>query len=413
MKKFEIPEYFKSGFINKIKEKRNLLDPRRKDFSPTRLNFDGVTIYLARHFGFCFGVQNAIEIAYKTIEQNKGGNIYLLSEMIHNPLVNKDLEERGLRFILNSRGEQLIEWGKIKKEDIVIIPAFGASLETVELLKNKGLAVERYETTCPFVEKVWNKAVLLGERGFTVVIHGKANHEETKATFSRAVIKAPSVVVRDIWETKTLAKIILGEIPPQKFYEIFKGKYSEGFDVGKHLSKIGVVNQTTMLAEETQAISALIKSTLELKYGKENLPEHFADTRDTLCYATNDNQNATAKLLESDADFGIVIGGYNSSNTTHLVELLEKKFKIFFISDDSKLLDNGGVLHFDVKTRKEVLTKNFLGKKPVKLAITSGASCPDSVVEKVIFKLLKVLNVDVSRIKFDEIFKTEKEFRQN
>jgi len=404
MRKFEIPEYFKSGFINKIKEKRNILDPRRQDFTPTELNFGKVVFYLARHFGFCFGVQNAIEIAYRTIEENKNKNIYLLSEMIHNPLVNKDLEARGVKFVFNSKGEQLIPWSKIKKNDIVIVPAFGASLEIKNILKQKELQVEKYETTCPFVEKVWNKAAQLGEQNFTVVIHGKANHEETKATFSHARATAPSVIIKDFNEAKILSGIILGKIKGDKFYEIFRGKYSDGFDVNRHLNKIGVVNQTTMLAQETQKISSLIKETMEKKFGRDNLNFHYADTRDTLCYATNDNQKATMELLNSDADFGIVIGGYNSSNTTHLVELLESKFKIFFIYNEENILENGTIRHFDIVNKVEKLTANFFPpKNKIKIILTSGASCPDAVVEKVIFKILNLLQIEFNNKTLKEV----------
>ena len=388
MKKFEIPNIYRSSFITRIKNARKDLDPRKKDFTPTLLDFGPVRFYLARHFGFCYGVENAIEIAYKTIEENPGKKIYLLSEMIHNPGVNKDLEKLGVKFLMDTSGKQLIDWNQLSKDDIVIIPAFGTTLEIEKKLNEIGINPYRYNTTCPFVEKVWNRSEQFGNDDFTVIIHGKSYHEETRATFSHSKTKAASVIVRDIEETKLLASFILDEKPIDEFYEIFQGKYSEGFDIEKDLEKVGVVNQTTMLATETQAIADLLKDTMIKKYGAENIKNHFADTRDTLCYATNDNQEATYGLLKESADFAIVVGGYNSSNTSHIVELCEEKLPTFFISSEEKILSDKSISHFDFHTHKEIETENFLPKKEiVDIILTSGASCPDAVVEAVLRKI--------------------------
>ena len=394
MRKFEIPEHYKSSIISAIKRKREALDPKRKDYSPTVLDFGKAVFFIARHFGFCFGVQNAVEIAYDTLERNKGKRIFLLSEMIHNPAVNEDLASRGLRFVFTSEGEQLIPWEEISSEDIVIIPAFGVSLEVEEILKKKGLDTRTYNTTCPFVERVWKKSAELGNKDFTVIIHGKRKHEETIATFSHARKHSPSVIVRDLNEAKLLGKIILNELPTSEFFELFRDKYSENFDPKKDLEKVGVVNQTTMLASETQEISEYFKEVMTLKYGEKNIHKHFADTRDTLCYATNDNQRATIELSKTDADLALVIGGYNSSNTTHLAELLAESFPVYFISDAEQIISLGKIRHFDFRNRREIYTENFLPKKEkVKIAFTSGASCPDSEFEKVLVKMLNLLNV--------------------
>ncbi len=389
MRKFNIPDKYRSSFISEIKQLTKIKDPLKKDFSPSLLDFGKVVFYLARHFGFCFGVENAIEKAYTILEENPEKNIFLLSEMIHNPLVNKDLEKRGLRFLFDYSGKQLISWEKVTKEDIVIIPAFGVSLETAEILESKGLDVRKYDTTCPFVQKVWNKSAELGNKGYTVIIHGKKNHEETIATFSHARESSPSVIVRDLAEAKLLGKIILGQIPKEKFFDLFANKYSAGFNPEKDLQKVGVVNQTTMLASETQSISEYFKEVMIRKYGAENIKQHFADTRDTLCYATNDNQRATMALTKTDADFAVVVGGYNSSNTTHLAEILTKKFKVYFISDESKIISSEEISHFDFENKITTSTKNYLpNKAQIKIAITSGASCPDKTVENVILKFL-------------------------
>lgn len=388
MKKFDIPNIYRSSFITRVKNARKDLDPRKKDFTPTLLDFGPVRFLLARHFGFCYGVENAIEIAYKTIVENPGKRIYLLSEMIHNPGVNRDLENLGVKFLMNTSGKPLIEWNELTNEDIVIIPAFGTTLEIEQKLNEIGINPYRYNTTCPFVEKVWNRSEQLGKDNFTVIIHGKSYHEETRATFSHSKTSAASIIVRDIEETKLLASFILNERPAEEFYEIFKAKYSEGFDFKRDMQKAGVVNQTTMLATETQAISDLLRDTMIKKYGAENLKEHFADTRDTLCYATNDNQEATYGLLKETADFAIVVGGYNSSNTSHIVELCEEKLSTYFISSEEKILNSKSIKHFSIHQHKEIETENFLPLKDVvDIILTSGASCPDAVVESVLRKI--------------------------
>ena len=393
MKRFETPNYYRSSIVSKIKELRKKEDVRKKDFSPTALDFGNVKFLIARHFGFCYGVENAIEIAYKTVEENPGRKIFLLSEMIHNPLVNLDLQSRGVKFIMDAYGNQLVEWNEINAEDIVIIPAFGTTLEIESLLMRKGINTVKFNTTCPFVEKVWNRAEDLGKEKFTVIIHGKAKHEETRATFSRSQQTAPSLIIRNIDEAVIISKIIIGEIIESEFYKYFEGKYSKDFNVTKDLKKIGVVNQTTMLASETQAIADILRETMGEKYGTETLKEHFADTRDTLCYATNDNQSATIGLKQEAADLAIVIGGYNSSNTSHLVELLEEKFPTYFISGAEKIISQKVISHFDLHTYKEKSTENYLPRKAkLTIAITSGASCPDSVVDDVLIKLLSFFN---------------------
>ncbi len=354
MKNFEIPQFYRSNFITRIKEARKLDDPRKKDFTPTKLEFGPVNFFIARHFGFCYGVENAIEISYSTIKENPGKRIFLLSEMIHNPDVNSDLMNRGVKFVMDTSGRQLIDWNEIKSDDIVIIPAFGTTLETEAILKKKNIDTVKFNTTCPFVEKVWTRSEQIGQKGFTIVIHGKHYHEETRATFSHSVVNTPSIIVRDFEETKILCDVILGKISSKEFYRIFNKKYSENFDIEKDLQQVGVVNQTTMLATETQEIADLLKDVMIKKHGEQNLKEHFADTRDTLCYATNDNQEATYGLLKQEADFAIVVGGYNSSNTGHIVELCEQKLKTFFISGADKIISEKEIKHYDLKEEKKL-----------------------------------------------------------
>lgn len=399
MKSFNIPGFYRSSFITRIKNSRKDSDPRKKDFTPTLLDFGPVRFYLARHFGFCYGVENAIEIAYKTIEENPGKRIFLLSEMIHNPGVNNDLLNLGVKFLMDTAGRQLIDWNELTSEDIVIIPAFGTTLEIEQKLNALGINPYLYNTTCPFVEKVWNRSNQLGEEEYTVIIHGKSYHEETRATFSHSKTSSKSLIIRDLKEAKLLSSFILEEIPSDEFYKDFIDKFSDNFDVKTDLVKVGVVNQTTMLATETQAIADLLKDTMIKKYGIDEIQNHFADTRDTLCYATNDNQEATYGLLKAEADFAIVVGGYNSSNTSHIVELCEEKLPTYFISSEEKILSEERIKHFNLHNHNEIETENYLPQKDVvTILLTSGASCPDATVERVLRKIHsyfpEVINVD-------------------
>ncbi len=410
MKTFNVPIIYRSPLITAIKNRRRQQDKMKKDFTPALLDLGDLHIYLARHFGFCYGVENAIEISFRTIDENPGRRIFLLSEMIHNPQVNADLQSRGITFLQDTHGRQLISFEELSAEDIVIIPAFGTTLEIEEKLRSIGIHTEKYNTTCPFVEKVWNRSAQIAKKNYTIIVHGKPGHEETRATFSHAAADTPTVVVKDMQEAQELAAYItLGKKANEaggadqrtkdefhkkiaEFYTRFKGQYSEGFDVQKDLQRIGVVNQTTMLASDTQAIADFLKLTMTDTYALTEsasaVEERFADTRDTLCYATLDNQSAIAGLLETPADLAIVVGGYNSSNTSHLVELCEEKLPTYFISSEEKILSETAILHYNFHRKEEGMTHNWLpGSKPARVLISSGASCPDALVEAVIRKL--------------------------
>jgi 4-hydroxy-3-methylbut-2-enyl diphosphate reductase len=388
MKAFNVPEFYRSPIISKIKQYRKIQDPRKKDNSPTLLDFGAVQFLIARHFGFCYGVENAIEISFKALDENPGKRIFLLSQMIHNPDVNNDLIERGVQFLQDTNGKQLIPFDTLTPDDVVIIPAFGAPLDIIDLLESKKIKTEAYNTTCPFVERVWKKSESIGKENYTIIIHGKHSHEETKATFSRSDKHNKAIIVRDITESKLLADYILGNKSKEQFAIDFNGRYSTDLNLDIDLQRIGVINQTTMLASETQEIADYFKTVMMEKYGAINIGNHFADTRDTLCYATNENQDATYGLLEAEADLAIVVGGYNSSNTSHLVELCERKFHTYFISSEKEILNKNTIQHFDYPNKKHVSTSDFLpDKKTVRIIITSGASCPDSIIEGVIHKI--------------------------
>ncbi len=388
-RQFDIPIFYKSPIITRVKKAREISDPLKRDLLPSTLDFGPVRFVLARHFGFCFGVENAIEIAYKTLEAHPERRIFFLSEMIHNPVVNRDLQDRGVRFIFAPSGEQLVPWEKLVAEDIVVVPAFGTTLEIQEELENRGIDPYTYNTTCPFVEKVWKRSIQLGEAGYTVVVHGRAKHEETRATFSHSSRSSPTVVVLDQKEARILGDVITGTLGGGAFLESFGQKCSPGFDPDRHLKRIGVVNQTTMLASETREISQVLRRALADRYGEDRIGEHYADTSDTLCYATNENQNATNELVRQGADLALIVGGYNSSNTTHIVELCEERMPAYFIKDAGEILSASRIHHFVPKKRKVETSGPWLPeKRPVDVALSSGASCPDAVMDEVLIRVL-------------------------
>jgi 4-hydroxy-3-methylbut-2-enyl diphosphate reductase len=397
MKQFEVPTGYRSRLITAIKQKRKADDKLKKDFTPTLLDLGTVQFYLARHFGFCYGVENAIDIAYKTIEENKGKRIYLLSEMIHNPQVNADLIQKGVQFLHDTNGNVIIPLSALTANDVVMIPAFGTTLELEKIIQDKGIEIQNYNTTCPFVEKVWNRSEQIAKKGYSIIIHGKPKHEETRATFSHAAANTPTLIVNDMEETILLGDYILGKMSASDFEKYFAGRFSNGFDPLIDLEKIGVVNQTTQLATDTQAISDYLKQIIIQKYGAANIEAHFADTRDTLCYATNDNQSAVIGLLETSADLAIVMGGKNSSNSSHLVELCEQKLPTYFIDDASKIVNETEIIHTDWKNKSAHKINGYLpNKAPVKILMTSGASCPDAVVESVIQKITGYFNQEAA-----------------
>lgn len=398
MKTFQVPSTYRSPLISALKAKRKEADKLKKDFTPSLLDLGPVQFFLARHFGFCYGVENAIEIAFRTVEENPGKRIFLLSEMIHNPFVNRDLQALGVRFIMDTYGNPIVDFAEITPDDVVLIPAFGTTIRIEEKLRGLGIPIEKYDTTCPFVEKVWNRSAQIAEKGYTIVVHGKPTHEETRATFSHSAVHAPTVVVNDMKETIELAKYVTGEKPGEQFYIEFAGRFSEDFDVNKDLQRIGVVNQTTMLATDTQAIADYLKQVIMTHHGLDDssIGERFADTRDTLCYATNDNQSAVLGMLEQKADLAIVVGGRNSSNTSHLVELCEEKLPTFFIRSEEDILSASEILHANWHTREESVISNWLpAHRPVQILVTSGASCPDSIVDAVLRKVSSLFNVAI------------------
>lgn len=388
-KEFQIPDMYKSPIIRLVKEATKITDPMKKDLTPTLLDFGPVQFFVPRHFGFCYGVENAIDIAYRAVEEHPDKNIYLLSEMIHNPTVNEDLLGRGVQFLQDTAGNQLVPFSSLSSEDIVIVPAFGTTLEIEAELKKIGIDPYQFNTTCPFVEKVWKRGKQLGKKDYALVVHGKYEHEETRATFSHSADHSAVVVVLNPEEAKVLAEIMTEERPLSDFEEYFGHKATPGFNPLEDLKRFGVINQTTMLATETQEVMDILKVATIERFGEADILDHFADTSDTLCYATNENQSATLELAKQPADIAVVVGGYNSSNTMHLVEILEHSFPTYHVRDASEFKSENEVHHFDQWKKEVLITKDWLpSKRPLRVAITSGASCPDVLVDEVMLKLL-------------------------
>jgi 4-hydroxy-3-methylbut-2-en-1-yl diphosphate reductase len=389
-KEFEIPAMYKSPVIRKVKEAHKITDPRKKDLAPTELNFGPITFLIPRHFGFCYGVENAIDIAYRTVDENPDKNIYLLSEMIHNPTVNEDLQKKGVKFLFETDGSVRIPFEDLNSDDVVIVPAFGTTLEIEEKLKKKGINPYQYNTTCPFVEKVWKRGNQLGKKGYSLVVHGKHEHEETRATFSHSADHSEVVVVLNPAEARILAEIMTEKRPLEEFEKYFGHKSTPNFNPLKDFEFFGVINQTTMLATETQEVMEILKTAAREKFGEENVLDHFADTSDTLCYATNENQTATYALADAEPDIAIVVGGYNSSNTMHLVEILEQHCPTYHVRDAGEFDSPETIQHFNQWKKKILTTENWLPteKRGLRIALTSGASCPDVLVDEVLLKIL-------------------------
>jgi len=378
--------------------------------TPARLDFGAVSYSLPSHFGFCLGVQNAIERAYETLAAHPERRVFMLSELIHNPFVNEDLKARGLRYLQTDKGEPVVDpdtgrpyWESVTSEDVVVIPAFGAREEDKRRLIERGLPLNRYDATCMLVEKVWKAARRHGERGYTVIIHGKAEHEETKATFSNSAGVAPTVVARNLEEARQLGAAIEADEPDEK-RRLFGGlerHASPGFDPARHLERVAVVNQTTLLRNETLKIIEYLETVFALKHGAERVGEHLAQESkgDTLCYATQVNQDALSKALEEPADAALVVGGRNSSNTFQLYRLCGRHFgeRAHYIQSEANILSPGEIEHYvfpynpkDPKQGRHV-RRPFLdlsrAQEPVRILLTGGASCPDGILQQVIFKI--------------------------
>jgi 4-hydroxy-3-methylbut-2-enyl diphosphate reductase len=354
-----------------------------------------ITIKLAKEFGFCYGVERAIDLAYAARRVFPDQPIYILGEIIHNPEVNDQIRAMGIRFLTGS--EKNADINDLKEGDIVIIPAFGTDIKTMEQLKDKG--VRFVDTTCGDVMSVWKRVRQYASESVTSIIHGKSWHEETKATSSRAMANGEGhyLVLFTLNETDYVCNYIVNGGNKKECLEKFKGAYSDGFDPDLHLQKIGVANQTTMLRGETEEVQRRLREAMAKKYGEENLNLHFRFF-DTICGATQDRQDALQQLLNKPLDLLIVIGGYNSSNTSHLAEMGEAKLPTYFIKNASKIVSDKIIIHYNQHLQKEVQTENWMPQRESVVGITAGASCPNNLIEEVIVKLLELKGINADEV---------------
>lgn len=381
---------------------------------PAMLDFGAVRYVIPSHFGFCLGVKNAIERAYESLAENPGRRVFMLSELIHNPFVNEDLLQRGLLYLQSDKGvpfkvgggpsgpgpSETLLWDTLTSDDVVIIPAFGATDEDKKRLVRKGIRVAQYDATCMLVEKVWKAARTFGREGFTVVIHGKSEHEETKATFSNSRRHAPSLIIRNLDEARLLGDYITAPSVTKRTALLarFAGLRTPDFDPTRHLDRIAVVNQTTLLMNETAAIIDYFKAVFVAKYGEAGGADHVggAGRKDTLCYATQVNQDALQRALNEPLDAAFIVGGKNSSNTYQLYRLCEQKLgpRAFFIQSEKSILSPDKIMHYVFPSagrgsagHTEMMPLWPDCQTPKTVLITGGASCPDGLVQQVITRI--------------------------
>jgi 4-hydroxy-3-methylbut-2-enyl diphosphate reductase len=353
-----------------------------------------LTIKLAKQFGFCYGVERAIDLAYAARKVFPKQPIYILGEIIHNPEVNDQIRAMDIRSLSGKEKNADIE--DLQAGDVVIIPAFGTEVATRAKLEAKGCVF--VDTTCGDVMSVWKRVRQYSREAVTSIIHGKAWHEETKATSSQATATSGHyLVVFTLAETDYLCNYIVNGGNKQEFLEKFKGAYSTGFDPDVHLTAIGVANQTTMLRGETEEVQRRLKKAMQTRFGMENSEKHFRFF-DTICGATQDRQDALEKLLQHPLDLLLVIGGYNSSNTSHLAEMGEAKLPTFFIKNAAKMVSEKTILHYNLHQQAEVETHDWLPQGNVTIGITAGASCPNNLIEDVIRRLFELKGVSVQEL---------------
>ncbi len=374
----QVESHYRSEVVERLRQNGGLIE------------VNGLTVKLAKQFGFCYGVERAIDLAYAAAKVFEGRRLFILGEIIHNPEVNEQIHTLGIRNIVEE-GEQANVDG-LTPDDVVIVPAFGTDVTTLNRIKEAGCQI--VDTTCGDVMSVWKRVRQNANADLTSIIHGKAQHEETKATASRALLdgKGHYLVVLTLEETDFVCNYIRNGGNKAAFYEKFKGAYSEGFDPDIHLRRIGVANQTTMLRGETEEVQRRLESAIKDRDGAEQAKESFRFF-DTICGATQERQDALREMLANPLDLLLVVGGYNSSNTSHLAEMGEEKLPTYFIRNATRLETRERICHYNVHTREEQYSADWLPQLPITIGITAGASCPNNLIEETILRLFELHGV--------------------
>ncbi len=373
--KAEVMTHYRSELVDQLRIKGEVTCPNAQ-----------ITIKLAKEFGFCYGVERCIDLAYAALKVFPDKPLYILGEIIHNPEVNDQIRDMGIRFL--SGPNKIADIEDLTEDDIVIIPAFGTEVSIREKLEAKGC--QFVDTTCGDVMSVWKRVRTYAKEEVTSIIHGKASHEETRATISQATAnRGHYLIIRDLDETNSVCRYIREGGNKDLFLDEFAGRYSDGFNPDVHLQIVGVANQTTMMRGETEEVQRRIKEAIGQFHGKDKIKDHFRFF-DTICGATQDRQDALGVMLEEPMDLLLVIGGYNSSNTSHLAEMGEKVLPTYFIKNDHEIRDSKLIHHWNQHSQEVEKTKNWLSDGHVTVGLTAGASCPNNLIEDVICKLLEL-----------------------
>jgi 4-hydroxy-3-methylbut-2-enyl diphosphate reductase len=379
----QVEQHYRSQIVERLRQRGGVLEA------------GGLKVRLAKEFGFCYGVERAIDLAYAARKVFPDQPIHILGEIIHNPEVNDQIMAMGIKFLSGPNKSAEIE--QLRENDVVIIPAFGTEMKIMEKLKAKGCQL--VDTTCGDVMSVWKRVTQNAKESFTSIIHGKAKHEETLATSSRATATQGGhyLVVLNLPETDYVCDYIRHGGNKQEFLAKFKGAHSPGFDPEVHLASIGVANQTTMLRSETEEIQRRLRQAMVDRYGDTEIDKHYR-MFDTICGATQERQDALIHLLKEPLDMMIVVGGYNSSNTSHLAEMSEERVPTYFIRNTSKILSDRAILHFNVHKQEESLTESWLPSGNVYIGITAGASCPNNLIDDTVRRLFQLRGVNVDEL---------------
>src|SRR5689334_10807244 len=374
----QVEQHYRSDIVDKVRRAGGVI------------KVGDTTVRLAKQFGFCYGVERAIDLAYAARKVFKDRELFIVGEIIHNPEVNHQIASLGIKNLTGKNKEADIS--DLGPDDVVIVPAFGTELSIQQQIKDRGCQI--VDTTCGDVMSVWKRVRKYASESATSIIHGKAEHEETKATSSRALGGGQGhyLVVLTLADTDYVCDYIRHGGNKEEFLERFRGGYSPGFNPDLHLQTIGVANQTTMLRGETEEVQRRIRQAIIDRDGPEGAEKNFRFF-DTICGATQERQDALRELLDVKMDLLLVVGGYNSSNTSHLAEMGEEKLPTYFVRNASRLLSDKEILHYDLHKKEEVVAKDWLPSGPIVVGITAGASCPNNLIEETLVRLFDLRGV--------------------
>src|SRR3954464_12108775 len=374
----QVESHYRSDIVDKLRRTGGIL------------RCGDITVRLAKQFGFCYGVERAIDLAYATRKVFQDRRLFIVGEIIHNPEVNEQISSLGIKN-LTGRNKQA-EVADLQPEDVVIVPAFGTEVSTLQQIKDRGCQI--VDTTCGDVMSVWKRVRKYASESATSIIHGKAEHEETKATSSRALGdgKGHYLVVLTLAETDYVCDYIRRGGNKQEFLEKFRNAHSRCFDPDLHLRTVGVANQTTMLRGETEEVQRRIRQAIVDRDGPEGAAKNFRFF-DTFCGATQERQDALRELLDVRMNLLLVVGGYNSSNTSHLAEMGEEKLPTYFVRNATRLVSETEILHYDLHQKQEVIAKDWLPSGPIMVGITAGASCPNNLIEETLVRLYELRGI--------------------